>query len=149
MPRPTTLTPELAATICERLAECGSLRKVCRDDPTMPTDNRVRQWVAEDAVFAEAYARAKQAGIDALVEEGLEIMDEAPPSTENGSTDTGHVAWAKARGEYRRWLAERMAPRRYGANVKQEISGPDGGPVKQQIVIATGVPEAVDISDLV
>lgn len=149
MPRPTVFTPELGALVCEKLAECGSLRRVCRDDPSMPTDNRVRQWVVDFPWFGEAYARAKQAGIDSLVEEGMDIVDEAPPSTESGATDSGHVAWAKTRAEYRRWLAERMAPRRYGALQKLEHSGPDGGAIKT-LVVATGVPDGtIDINDLV
>ena len=147
MSRPTIFTPELGATICERLAEYGSLRRVCRDDVTMPTDNRVRQWVAEDEEFGKAYARAKEAGIHALVEEGIAIVDEPPPVTNLGGTDSGHVAWAKSRAEYRRWLAERMMPRVYGVKAGLELTGADGGPVRQSIIIATGVPRTEQALD--
>jgi hypothetical protein len=115
----TTYTPELAERICERLAEVGSLRKVCEAED-MPADRTVRRWLQEHPEFESAYARAKEYGIDALVEEGMSIVDQPPPSTQNGGTDTGHVAWAKARAEYRRWLAERMAPKKYG--LKQDIT---------------------------
>lgn len=116
----------------------------------MPTDNRVREWVAADPAFAEAYARAKEAGIHSLVEEGMDIVDEAPPITPMGTTDSGHVSWTKERAGYRRWLAERMMPKVYGVRTAQEISGPNGGPLKQSITIATGVPESPpSIEDLV
>ena len=141
MSRPTVFTPELGAAICEKLAECGSLRRVCRE-LDMPTDNRVRQWVVENEEFATAYTRAKQMGIHALVEEGIEIVDEPPPVTNLGATDSGHVAWAKSRSEYRRWLAERMMPKVYGVKSGVELTGADGGPVQQSIIIATGVPRA-------
>lgn len=112
-------TQEMADRICERLAEVGSLRKVC-EAADMPADRTVRRWLQEHPEFESAYARAKEHGIDALVEEGMSIVDEPPPTTQAGSTDTGHVAWAKARAEYRRWLAERMAPKKYG--LKQDIT---------------------------
>ena len=125
MSRPTVLTPELAAILCERLAVHGSLRRVCRD-LDMPTDNRVREWVLDNEDFAKAYARSKSLGIDALVEEGMDLIDEPPPSNQFGGVDTGHVAWAKSRSEYRRWLAERMAPKKYGVRTGVDLTSSDG-----------------------
>ena len=150
MSRPTVFTPELGALICEKLAECGSLRRVCAD-VSLPTDTTVRRWLAAgiSTEFDAAYARAKSEGIDSLVEEGIDIVDEPPPVTNMGATDSGHVAWAKSRAEYRRWLAERMAPKRYGTLQKLEHSGPGGGAIKT-LVVTTGVPDSdVNIDDLV
>jgi hypothetical protein len=115
----SSFTQEKADLICERLAELGSLRKVC-EEPGMPKPNAVRRWLVERPEFAESYARAKEAGIDALVEEALHIVDESPPNTPSGSTDSGYVAWAKERAGFRRWMAERMAPKKYG--LKQDIT---------------------------
>jgi len=142
MGRQTTYTPELAERICEQLAEFGSLRKVCEADD-MPADRTVRRWLREHPEFESAYARAKEHGIDALVEEGMSIVDQPPPSTPAGSVDAGHIAWAKARAEYRRWLAERMAPKKYG--VKQDITS-DGKALQQatapvfNVNLSTGTP---------
>lgn len=148
MSRPTVYTPELGALICEKLAECGSLRRVCADHE-MPLERTVRRWYTENEAFASAYARAKEAGIDALVEEALDITDEAPPSNQHGGVDTGHVAWAKNRREYRQWLAERMAPKRYGLKTATELTGANGGAIKT-LVVTTGVPDnSVSIDDLV
>lgn len=127
MGRQTIYTPELAARICERLAEVGSLRRVCREEG-MPSDGTVRVWVATKEDFADAYARAKEAGIDALVEEGLDIADDGTNdftavSEEDGSggrLNAEHVSRSKLRVDYRRWLAERMAPKKYG--LKQDIT---------------------------
>lgn len=117
----------------------------------MPTEARVRNWYVTMPDFATEYARAKEAGIDALVDETLDIGDAHPPSTDNGATDSGYVAWSKVRIETRRWLAERMMPKKYGVRTATELSGPNGGPVQQSIVIATGVPTAtgVNVEDLV
>jgi hypothetical protein len=40
------------------------------------------------------------------------------------------VQRSKIRIETRRWLAERMAPKKYGLRTATEISGPNGGPLQ-------------------
>ena len=92
----------------------------------MPLERTVRRWYTENEDFASEYARAKEAGIDTLVEEGMDIVDEKPPSTGTGATDTGHVAWARERAGYRRWLAERMAPKKYGNKTGVDLTSSDG-----------------------
>lgn len=118
-----TYTPEMGRRICERVSELGSLRRACKEDG-MPAENTVRQWLWRYAEFAEEYARAKEAGIDALVEEALDISDDGSndwQETQHGPSLNGeHVSRSKLRVEYRRWLAERMAPKKYG--VRQDIT---------------------------
>lgn len=120
-PGTDTYTEEMGKRICDRLAQVGSLRRVCREEG-MPADNTVRAWVAAHPEFAEAYARAKEIGIDALVEEGLEIVDTPELGVETTTKADGTqekkegdmLGHRKLRAEYRRWLAERMAPKKYG-----------------------------------
>lgn len=108
----------------------------------------ITRWCELFPEFEPLYARAKLEGIDALVEDTVRIADEPPPSTAAGSIDTGAVQHAKLRIETRRWFAERLAARKYGALQKLEHTGADGGPVKT--VIVTGVPDNVPpIEDLV
>lgn len=139
-------TPELAQRVLEALARTGSLRAVCREIGI--GRDTVIGWVVDDRDgFASAYARAKDIGLDDLVDETLEISDAPPPLTAQGATDSGAVAHSKLRIETRRWLAERMAPRRYGLKQDLALTGPGGGPVQTQVVIATGVP-GEDFGDL-
>jgi hypothetical protein len=85
------------------------------------------RWVVEDIDgFAARYVRAKHMGIDEFVEETLEIADEPPPLTSHGAVDSGAVAHARVRIETRRWLAERMAPQRYGVRQSVDVSNTDG-----------------------
>ena len=152
MARPTIYTPELADAICEQLAACGSLRAVCRMEG-MPNRSTIMRWVVDDIDgFAAKYARAKDLGIDEFVEETLEIADDGTNdymNTANGpQLDSEHVQRSKIRIETRRWLAERMAPKRYGVKQGLELTGKDGGPMQSQVVIATGVPTENDHSDL-
>jgi hypothetical protein len=129
MPRPTVFTAEIATELCSRLAACGSLRRVCASDD-MPTDDRVRLWVAANEEFARAYARAKSAGIDALVEEALDIADDGvndwQEKTHGQAFNSENVQRSKLRVEYRRWLAERMEPKKYGVRSEVDLKSTDG-----------------------
>lgn len=129
MSRPTVFTPELGATICEKLAECGSLRRVCLE-PDMPLERTVRRWYTENEQFASEYARAKEAGIDALVDETLDIADDGSNDymqTKDGEKlDAEHVQRSKIRIETRRWLAERMMPKKYGVRTGVDLTSSDG-----------------------
>ena len=74
MGRPRIHTPELAATICERIASGESLREICEPD-TMPSRETVRRWILhndgaiegeQDSGFSGQYARAKAASAEAF-----------------------------------------------------------------------------------
>lgn len=148
MGRKSIYTPELAEQVLAELRLHGSTAKAA--EAVGIERSTIVRWCDHHPGFEEQYARAKSEGIDALVEDTIAIADQPPPSTDKGAVDTGAVAHAKLRIETRRWYAERLAARKYGVLQKLEHSGPDGGPVKSQIVIATGVPsETVDIDDLV
>jgi hypothetical protein len=142
MGRQSLYTPELAERVLADLRRHGSTAKAAK--AVGVERETVTRWCVLHPEFEPLYARAKAEGIDALVEDTIEIADEPLPSTDKGGVDTGVVAHAKLRIETRRWYAERLAARKYGVLQKLEHSGPDGGPVRAQIVIATGVPDDAD-----
>lgn len=125
-----TYTPEIAQKVLELLSKKGSLRAVCRELGI--GRDTIIGWVVKDIDgFAGAYARAKEAGIDEFVEETLEISDtpllgeETVQKADGGievrtSDMLGH---RKLQIETRRWLAERMAPQKYGAKQVVEHQG--------------------------
>lgn len=116
--------------MCELLMTSGSLRAVCRTEG-MPDRGTVMRWVVDDIDgFAAKYARAKDMGIDEFVDETLEIADDGTNDwmkTERGpQLDSEHVQRSKIRIETRRWLAERMAPKRYGLKQGMDVTNSDG-----------------------
>jgi len=118
-------TPELAERVLTSLRLTGSLLRTTREIGI--ARETVIGWVVKDIDgFALAYARAKDEGIDALVEDTLDISDAPPPLTGQGSVDSGAVAHTKVRIETRRWLAERMAPKRYGLKQGLDMTNSDG-----------------------
>jgi hypothetical protein len=57
--RRSTYTEEIAADICEWIANGGSLREWC-DQDGHPTFHAVYDWLEKQEGFAEAYARARE-----------------------------------------------------------------------------------------
>lgn len=139
MGRPSTYNEEIVATICERLAEGESLRRICADEG-MPAKSTVMLWLAQHEAFSDQYARAREAQADYLAEDLLEIADDGRNdwmATQVGDGVTAyqangeHIQRSRLRVDARKWLIAKMAPKKYGDRVTQEHTGPGGeGPVR-------------------
>ncbi len=83
--RPSLYTDALAANICRRLAEGETLRAICRDK-AMPDKATVLRWLADKAKtdFRDQYAHAREMQADALFDEALEIVYNAPEAVMSG-----------------------------------------------------------------
>lgn len=140
MGRPSSYTEKLGADICARLADGESLRTICRDSK-MPDKATVFRWLAQDEgevkAFRDQYARAREAQADRLAEEILEIADDGRNDTytdEEGRarTDQDVIARSRLRVDARKWLASKLAPKKYGERIVQELTGPNGGPQQHE-----------------
>ena len=124
--------------ICERIADGESLRLICQSDE-MPARSSVFKWLAENKEFSDQYARAREAQADLLADEILAISDETAfdtITTDAGNRpDTEWLARSRLRVDARKWLASKMAPKKYGDKISQEVSGPDGGPISHNHTI--------------
>lgn len=140
--RPSAYSDELAALICERIAEGESLRGICRDED-MPSRSMVFRWLAENVIFRDQYTRAREAQADALVEECLEIADDSTndymeKQTKGGTVtvvDYDHIARSKLRVDVRKWWAARIAPKKYADRPEPETDE------TQTVVIRGGLPD--------
>ncbi len=121
--RPSDYMPEVADDICTLLADGESLRDVCRH-PGMPNKATVFRWLAENEVFRDQYAKATDVRADVIFDEIIDIAD----STE---ADAAEVAKSRLKIDARKWVLSRMAPKKYGERITQEVTGKDGGPVVQ------------------
>ncbi len=133
--RPSIFSPEIANRICERIASGETLRQVC-SDPSMPAKTTVLRWLAQAqrADFRDQYARARELMGDSLAEEVIAIADDdagdAMSDGKGGQTiDWQNVQRSRLRVDARKWFASKVAPRKYGERVVQELSGPDGAPI--------------------
>lgn len=141
MARPSDYTPEIADIICGRLAEGESLRAVCETED-LPDKSTVFRWLASKPEFRDQYARAREIQAETLVDEILEISDDARNdymAALGEGEDTlayrlngEHVQRSRLRVDSRKWFASKVAPKKYGDKVTQEVTGPEGGPVQLQ-----------------
>lgn len=122
----------LAQLICDRIAEGESTIKIGRD-PAMPSKRTIMYWLSRHEEFQALYAIATELRGEALVEEGLEIIDDASRDyvarkNADGSegepiVDHEHVSRSKARADYRKWMAGQLHPKKYGDKVDLNHSG--------------------------
>jgi DNA-directed RNA polymerase specialized sigma24 family protein len=142
MGRPTDFTQELADAICLQLAEGKSLRSICLADD-MPNKSTVLRWLLDTAhaAFCDQYTRARALQIDSHVDEMPDIADDGSndfTTRANGGGEeqdvfnSEHVQRSRLRIDTRKWIAERMAPKKYGNKVA--LTDPDGGPLVVQVV---------------
>jgi hypothetical protein len=133
--RPTVYSDLVAAKLCAYIADGMSLRNVCKQ-PGMPSTATVMRWLADDskAAFREQYARAREAQADLLAEQILEIADYGLNDTyvdDEGQVKVDHdvIARSKLRVDARKWLASKMAPKKYGDKLQTELTGANGGAI--------------------
>lgn len=94
--------------------------------------------LAENAAFAEQYARACEMRADAQLEELLEIADDGRNDwmQRHAGEDVGwavngeHIQRSRLRVDARKWAMAKMAPKKYGDRVTNEVVGKDGGPIE-------------------
>jgi hypothetical protein len=145
--RPSSYTPELADLICERLADGESLRAICSED-AMPAKSTVFKWLCENPDFSDQYARARETQADSLFDDILTIADtpvigEKTKTHPDGSVEvqTGDmIEHRRLRVDARKWMAGKLAPKKYGEKITQEVTGANGAPLVP-IINLTGRPE--------
>lgn len=137
--RPSEFNDIKAAFICERLANGESLRRIC-SDPDMPVQSTVFSWIHKNESFAKQYARAREAQMEAMAEEILQIADDASGDrieTEDGvRIDNEFVQRSRLKVDTRKWLMSKMAPKKYGD--KTQLTNQDGDGPAEIIVRRVG-----------
>lgn len=117
---------EVQMEICQRLMLGESVRRICRDDH-MPVQSTVFQWLVSNDRFRAAYELAKRLLAETLSEEILDISDDGSSDFtegESGKTfNPEHVQRSKLRVDSRKWLAAKLAPKRYGDSTAVRVGG--------------------------
>jgi ribosomal protein S11 len=143
--KPVDYGPEVTAVICERLALGESLRSICRD-AAMPSMAAVMNWLNREPAFVEQYVRARELQAEYLVDEIIEIADDATNDyMQKLDRDGKQIGWrengeflnrSRLRIDARKWAAGKMAPKKYGEKVEIDQTSQN----KTEIVIRGGLP---------
>lgn len=133
---------KLKPIILNRLEAGDSLHTIAKTEG-MPSPATVCDWLAKDSLFAEQYARAREAQADKMAAEILAIADTPVIGVKTKTNEKGEVETTEGdmiehrrlQVDARKWLAARMAPKKYGDKVENTVTGPDGGPVKHSVKV--------------
>lgn len=84
--RPSSYTPELAAKICEMIADGKSEREICRIEG-MPSASTLWRWKEEHPEFRNRSARARQESADLYDDQRRAICDELTMLARNAADE--------------------------------------------------------------
>lgn len=111
----------------------------------MPDAATVMKWRNRHEVFNKQYARAKEQQMELMAEQLLEIADDGLNDTvdRDGRTvvDQEHINRSRLRVDTRKWLMSKLAPKKFGDKIQQELTGPGGSTPVLTIQLA---PHAAD-----
>jgi hypothetical protein len=133
--RPYLYSEKITDAICERLAKGDSLADICRE-VAMPTATSVYHWLNIHPGFSEKYARARVVQADVLFDQIIKIADTPvigiktitkPTGTE--TTEGDMIEHRRLQVDARKWVASKLAPKKYGEKVTQEIIGDANNPI--------------------
>lgn len=132
--RPSDYSQELADLICERISDGESLRTICMADD-MPNKATVFRWLAANKMFSDQYTRAREVQAETMAEDILQIADDGANDTYvddegNRRTDYDVIARSKLRVDARKWLASKLAPKKYSDKIDLNHGGQAGNPVE-------------------
>lgn len=102
----------------------------------MPHRATVFRWLIAHPEFSDQYARAREAQADALADEIVYIADTPQVGQKTVSKATGleiteadMIEHRRLQVDARKWMAGKLAPKKYGERVIAEHTGKDGGPI--------------------
>lgn len=134
-------TPQLCKKIVDAVAGGLSLVKACKQANIAESD--FRYWCDNDSELAARYAHAREDRAEVLFEEYLEIADTPHIVKKKIVTKSGDVVeievdaieHRRLQTDARKFFLAKLAPKKYGDKVTQEISGPDGSPVATTVTV--------------
>ena len=99
----TRFSPELWATVLDRVSNGESLRQVCRTDG-FPPEATIRNWIRSDQELATQYAQARVLQIESWADEVRDVAfsDDLEPNDKRVRVDS------------LKWLLSKLKPERYG-----------------------------------
>jgi len=136
---------ELKVEILRQLGAGRGLFAICKDKG-MPERPTVLNWLSDDEKFRKDYATAREAGLDAMAEEIIDLSDDARGDIdEDGRPNHAAVNRSRLQVDARKWIMSKIAPKKYGDRVGMELAGDGGGALN--IVVTTVGGKKVDLGN--
>jgi len=131
--RPSEYSIELGQTICERLVEGETLRKICLD-PEMPSRSTIFVWLTRHNEFLERYKIAIELHADYWADMAQDIASDRVGDyiEKDGKLipDWENVQRSRLRVDTIKWRTAKLNPKKYSDRF--QMSGPDEKPLPSQ-----------------
>ena len=121
--RPSAYSEELADALFEMIVTGQSLTAICQRED-MPHKATVYRWLGQNEEFRRRYAMACEYRAEHLGDEIIDIADNGAPD------DTQR---ARLMVSTRQWLMAKMAPKKYGDKITNEIGGIEGSSIPVRV----------------
>lgn len=136
--RPTLYSTDIADRIIHAIGTTSQgLQAICAADD-MPCRSTVYNWLDTHPDFLDRYTRAKESQADVLAEEIISISDD--DSNDTIKTERGDIPnheWisrSRLRVDSRKWLAAKLAPKKYGDKLDVTSAGDKISTIAVQVV---------------
>jgi hypothetical protein len=106
-------SPEIAESICDRIAAGESMRAICRTEG-WPDRTAVLRWLDQHPDFAAKCGRARELQADAFLEDMADICERV--QIETLGSDQARVVLSSLQ-----WRASKLAPKKYGDASRVEL----------------------------
>ena len=125
--------------ICKRIALGESLSAICRCDD-MPSKPTVLDWLFDEPEFSTQYARAREKQAEHYLDEIIAIsddvsLDEIIDGEGNPRTNNEAIQRSKLKVDTRKWAMAKLAPKKYGDKITQEVTGANGEAIQHAVSI--------------
>jgi hypothetical protein len=113
--------------ICQRIINGESVKSILRDKD-MPSTQTFWDWLKNDKIKSNQYARAKEIMAERIFEDIILIADGTDDDIyvdENGIEQTNHnvIQRDRLRIDARKWNLSRMFPKKYGEKIDMTSGG--------------------------
>ena len=89
----------------------------------MPHYSTAQRWLTAHPEFQDQYARAKEVGAEALVDDMLALADQQIEASADGKVDYAKVQQLRLQVDTRKWIASKLKPKKYGDRIQQDLQG--------------------------
>src|SRR5262249_20883147 len=147
--QPTNYSDEWARQFCDLISQGKSMADICKQEG-QPSRDSVYAWMREREDFSDMYARAREERADLLFERIAAIAEDATGNyvkKEDGTLVVDHenIQRSRLRVDTMKWMASKLAPRKYGDHVEHDAKSNVSMPAIL-IQVGGGAPEPVEVS---
>lgn len=134
------ISEEVFNDILQWITDGNTLRSYCRQAGA-PGWMSVYNHINRSEERRDRYRKAREAGMDAIAEDTIAMVDEYPEKIQGDRVDPGWVNWRRIQVEQRLRLLAKWDPKRYGDKVGIDHSG------GVNLNVITGVPTEIPYED--